>query len=578
MTPLDRITGRWRHFPLAIAAVLVALLLVGGIAVIAQGESSYIAQKRQEIRAQAEILGASVVAALDFGDAAAARESVDALQVNRQFRLVAIYDRGGVLIAGYGRGGGIVPARLAEAPKQSSEATVAAVPVMRSGQQIGTAYIAADPQPLATRLRRYLLIALLVTMAALAAAVLGMAQAALSRANRELEARATALAETNAELTHQIAERAKAEDQLRQAQKMQALGQLTGGIAHDFNNLLTVIQGSADMLTRPNLPEDRRRRFADAIVQAGSRAAALTGQLLDIARRQPLRPEVIDVNAMIRGMTELLDRALGERVAIETDLSDSACTVEADRAQLVSAVLNIAVNGRDAMPEGGTLRIGTAITDTDEGPMVAVCVTDSGTGMDAETIERAMEPFFTTKDAGKGTGLGLSQVYGFATQSGGDLHIQSQPGQGTRVTILLPCSQREPVIATDMIAPSGEGRTGAVLLVEDNEEVGEFAEALLREMGHQVTRARSGAEALDIAEARRFDVVLTDVVMPEMSGLELAEKLTERYPSLPIVLTTGFSGEIARSGTGGRPVLLKPYRLETLATFMDDALRGAPAR
>jgi signal transduction histidine kinase/CheY-like chemotaxis protein len=574
MTPLDRITGRWRHFPLAIAAVLVALLLLGGIAVVVQGESSYIAQKRQETRAQAEILGASVVAALDFGDVAAARESVDALRVNRQFRLVGIYDRSGALIAGYARGAGAVPARLADAPKQSRDATVAAASVVRSGQQIGTAYIAADPQPLASRLRRYLLIALLVTMAAIAAAVLGLAQAALSTANRELAARAAALAESNAELTHQIGERAKAEEQLRQAQKMQALGQLTGGIAHDFNNLLTVIQGSADMLMRPNLPEDRRHRYADAIVQAGSRAAALTGQLLAFARRQPLQPEVIDVNAMVRGMIELLDRALGERVAVETDLSACACTVEADRAQLVSAVLNIAVNGRDAMPDGGTLHIGTAIADTDGGPMVAVCVSDSGTGMDAETIERAMEPFFTTKDAGKGTGLGLSQVYGFATQSGGDLHIESTPGQGTRVTILLPCSQREPAVSTDTITPSGDGRTGAILLVEDNEEVGEFAEALLREMGHHVTRARSGAEALDIADARAFDVVLTDVVMPEMSGLELAEALTRRYPNLPIVLTTGYSGEIARSGAGGRPVLLKPYRLETLATFMDDALRG----
>ncbi|RYY33968.1 MAG: response regulator [Sphingomonadales bacterium] len=328
------------------------------------------------------------------------------------------------------------------------------------------------------------------------------------------------------------------------------------------------------MLTRPGLADDRRLRFADAIVQAAARAAALTGQLLAFARRQPLQPEVIDVNVMIDGMIELLDRALGERVKIETDLAEGVCTVEADRAQLVSAILNIAVNGRDAMPDGGTLRIASAVHEGENGPMIAVCVHDEGTGMDAETIERAMEPFFTTKAAGKGTGLGLSQVYGFASQSGGDLLIHSNPGEGTRVTILLPCSGLEIAEASPVDARAGSGRTGSVLLVEDNEEVGEFAEALLRELGHQVTRARSGGEALEIAAVARFDVLLTDVVMPAMSGLELAEAFGKLYPDTPIVLTTGYSDEIARSGTGGRPVLLKPYRLEALAGVLDDALAG----
>jgi signal transduction histidine kinase/CheY-like chemotaxis protein len=574
MNPLDRLAGRLRRFPIAVTAALVALLLLGGIAVIVQGESSYLAQKQRETHAQTDILAASVVAALDFGDAAAARESVDALRVNRQVRVAAIYDRAGRLVAGYGRGGGRVPDRLAAAAAGSRNVTVAQAAVTRSGERIGTAYIAVDAQPFSTRMRRYMLIALLVVMAALAAGVLGLAQAALGRANRELEARADALAQANAELTHQIAERAKAEEQLRQAQKMQALGQLTGGIAHDFNNLLTVIQGSADMLCRQNLSEDRRHRFADAIVQAAARAAALTGQLLAFARRQPLKPEVIDVNEMIAGMTELLDRALGERVKVVTDLTEGVCTVEADRAQLVSAVLNIAVNGRDAMPEGGTLDVATAFAQGEQGPMVAICIADQGTGMDAETIERAMEPFFTTKAAGKGTGLGLSQVYGFATQSGGDLKIDSTPGKGTRVTILLPCSGLEQLPqGCDTGVMEHEGRTGSVLLVEDNEDVGEFAEALLRELGHRVVRARSGQEALDLARAAGFDVVLTDVVMPGMTGLELAEALGQLQPQLPIILTTGFSDEISRSGAGGRPVLLKPYRLETLASTIDDALR-----
>lgn len=577
MMRIEDITGRWRSFPIAITAALVALLLLAGILIVAQGESSYLAQKQRETHAQTDILAASVAAALDFGDAAAARESVDTLRVNRQVRKAAIYDREGALVAGYARRGETVPSRLDPAVWNGDDAITAEVPVMRAGEQLGTALIAVDPQPFSTRLRRYLLVGLLVVMAALVAVVLGIAQLALSRANRELESRAAALTASNAELTHQVGERAKAEEQLRQAQKMQALGQLTGGIAHDFNNLLTVIQGSADMLQRPGLPEERRTRYADAIVQAAARAAALTSQLLAFARRQPLKPEVIDVNMMVAGMTELLDRTLGERVRVETDLADGVCTVEADRAQLVSAVLNIAVNGRDAMPEGGTLRIATARLTGEQGPMIALSVTDSGSGMDPGTIERAMEPFFTTKAAGKGTGLGLSQVYGFASQSGGELRIESAPGQGTRVTILLPCSELEQSgMPEDRQAPSDGARTGSVLLVEDNEEVGEFAEALLRELGHRVVRTRSGNEAMEVARAAEFDVVLSDVVMPGMSGLELAEALGTLRPELPVILTTGYSDEISRSGAGGRPVLLKPYRLDTLSSVIDAALRPTP--
>jgi len=496
------------------------------------------------------------------------------MRVNRQMRGVAIYDRTGRRIAGYRRDGLPQAPTLAESRKVMSPGIVAEAPVTSGGKQIGTVRLATDRQPLDTRFARYAVIALLVLMAALVVVVLGFAQAMLRRANLELEARAKALGEANAELTHQITEREKAEDQLRQAQKMQALGQLTGGIAHDFNNLLTVIQGSADMLCRPNLKEDRRKRFAEAIVEASARAAGLTSQLLAFARRQPLQPEVVDVNALIAGMIDLLDRTLGERFTLDTDLSGEVCTVEADRAQLASAVLNIAVNARDAMPEGGTLRIATQLVEEATGNMVAICVTDSGTGMDEETLARAMEPFFTTKAAGKGTGLGLSQVYGFATQSGGELRIESEPGGGTTVHILLPCSDASP---PDLDTGPGEARAariGAVLLVEDNEEVGEFAEAMLRELGHTVTRTRSGPEALEAAAERPFDVVLSDVVMPQMSGLELAEQLRRLQPSLPVVLTTGYSDEISRSGAGGRPVLLKPYRLETLAAMLDDALAG----
>ncbi|HVQ08719.1 MAG TPA: ATP-binding protein [Allosphingosinicella sp.] len=568
-----RLPGRWSAAPLAIIAMVV-LLLLAGIGVIVQSEAGYRDLQQQETRVQADILAASVAAPLDFGDAVAADEAIETIRVNRQVRSVGVYDARGARVAGYGRDGPQPPPRLSDLPTASGGAVTSSVPVMSRGERIGTVVLAADPEPVSGRLSRYLVIGLLIVMAALVVAVLGLAQSTLRRVNRQLEERADALAGANAELKVQVSERGKAEEQLRQAHKMQALGQLTGGIAHDFNNLLTVIQGSADMLRRPGLAEDKRVRFAEAVVQASSRAAALTGQLLAFARRQPLQPEVIDLNELIRGMTDLLDRTLGERIEVTTALTERACTVEADRTQLESALLNIAVNARDAMPNGGRLAIRTAAArDAERGAMIALSVADSGAGMDEDTLNRAFEPFFTTKMTGKGTGLGLSQVYGFASQSGGDVRIASRAGEGTVVTLLLPCSgDAEHVRTVEATSGLRRGRTGRILLVEDNDDVGEFAEALLDELGHDVVRVRSGEEALDRALAERFDLVFTDVVMPGMSGLDLAGRLAEQRAGLPVILTTGYSDEIARSGAGGHPVILKPYRPETLAEAIEQAL------
>jgi CheY-like chemotaxis protein len=364
---------------------------------------------------------------------------------------------------------------------------------------------------------------------------------------------------------------------------MQALGQLTGGIAHDFNNLLTVIQGSADILRRPGIAEAKRIRFAEAIVQTAGRAAALTSQLLAFARRQPLKPEVIDLNAHIEGMTDLLDRTLGERVEIRTDLAEGLCAIEVDPAQLESAILNIAVNARDAMPEGGalTLHTGEAPPLADGRPAIFVAVSDNGTGIDEEVLSRVFEPFFTTKSVGKGTGLGLSQVYGFAAQTGGDVQVESVVGEGTTVTLILPCSDRgEAPVARPEPEAALRHRTGRILLVDDNEEVGAFAETLLVELGHSVIRARTGAEALELARSGGIDAVFTDVVMPGMSGIELAEALGPVLPDVPVVLTTGYSDEITRAGGAGRPVVFKPYRLETLSGVLDEVLapRERPQR
>ena len=575
MRRLARFPERWRNAPLAIIAT-VALLLLAGIGIILQNEAAYRDLQAQESRVQAEMLAVSVAAALDFGDAPAAHEAVEAIRVNPQVRSAGIYDRRGILVAGYSRDGDGPPRRHTEPSPDIGNALSSSVPVLNGSERIGTVVLLSDPEPLASRLTRYLVIGLLIAMAALVVAVVGIGQIVLRRVNRQLAHRAEALARANAELKVEVSERSKAEEQLRQAHKMQALGQLTGGIAHDFNNLLTVIQGSADMLRRPGLAEDKRIRFAEAVVQASGKAAALTGQLLAFARRQPLQPEVIEVNALIAAMIDLLDRTLGERIAIATELSDASCTVEADRAQLESALLNIAVNARDAMPEGGQLAIATApFHDPERGAMIALSVSDSGAGMDEDTLARAFEPFFTTKMTGKGTGLGLSQVYGFASQSGGDVRIASVVGMGTTVTLLLPCSNAESQARTaDEAAVPVRGRAGRILLVEDNDEVGIFAEHLLGELGHAVRRVRSGEQALRLVERETFDAVFTDVVMPGMSGLELAGRLAALRPGLPIILTTGFSEEIARSGAGGRPVILKPYRPETLAAAIDQALKG----
>jgi CheY-like chemotaxis protein len=250
--------------------------------------------------------------------------------------------------------------------------------------------------------------------------------------------------------------------------------------------------------------------------------------------------------------------------------------VEVDKAQLQSAILNIASNARDAMDDGGKLRISTRNEDGGQtGKLVAIDLADSGHGMDAETLDRVFEPFFTTKDTGRGTGLGLSQVYGFASQSGGDVRASSEPGRGTTFTLLLPCHEdgEVAVSATGEITDVPMSSV-AILVVEDNEEVGAFAENLLSELGHTVTRAHSGEEALELTRKKEFDIVFSDVVMPGMGGLKLSAALAQEKPELPVVLATGYSQEISETGSGGRPVILKPYRLATLAEALGEALRN----
>jgi signal transduction histidine kinase/ActR/RegA family two-component response regulator len=576
MRPLARLADRWPNVPIAGAAAAL-LLLLAGLAVIALSARNNYALKQQETAVQAQILAATVTAPLDFGDPATAQEAVAAFGVNRQVAAAGVYARDGSLFAGYTRSPGLLPPRAGAPARESSRMLEAIAPVARGGTRIGSVYLKVEREPLSRRFARFSLIGLLTVMAALVVLILGIAHTAMGRANRELETRAGALADALGRLQVEVDERARAEEELRQAQKMQALGQLTGGIAHDFNNLLTVIQGSADILRRPNVDEPRRIRFAEAIVQTAGRAAALTSQLLTFARRQPLKPQILDLNEKIAGMADLLDRTIGERVAVRTDLGEGLCPIEADPAQLEAAILNVCVNARDAMPEGGSLTLATRDGGLPDGRRaVVLSVSDTGTGIEPDMLARVFEPFFTTKSVGKGTGLGLSQVYGFAAQSGGEAGVVSEVGVGTTVTMTLPCS--ETAVAqeeTKEEAGLPSARRGHVLIVDDNEEVGALAEALCSELGHRVSRARSGAEALILCGGGAFDAVFTDVVMPGMSGIELAEALANAHPGLPVVLTTGFSDEIARAGAGDRPVVFKPYKLEALAAALDAALGPA---
>ena len=386
-----------------------------------------------------------------------------------------------------------------------------------------------------------------------------------------------------AKITRDLTERWKAQQEvqatreaLAQAQKMEAVGRLTGGVAHDFNNLLTVIRASADLLGRADLPEEKRQRYIQAIADTAERAALLTGQLLAFSRRQPLKPERFDVAARVAGMEQILQATLGSPVRLCYAIEPDVGAIEADPNQFETAILNMAINARDAMPMGGSLRIGAKLADTVpavrhhaavHGSFVAVSVEDSGTGIDAETLQRIFEPFFTTKEVNKGTGLGLSQVYGFAKQSGGEITVESRIGEGTTFTLYLPRAGVDTVQAPAAAAAAmGASARQRVLLVEDNEAVGSFSQSLLAELGQDVTWVSGADEALRAIAERNgaFDLVFSDVVMPGMNGVELAQTVRRRWPNLTVVLTSGYSHVLAEEGSHGFELLQKPYSVQAL--------------
>lgn len=399
---------------------------------------------------------------------------------------------------------------------------------------------------------------------------------------RVVEERTRELREANDQLRIEMEERARVEETLRQAQKIEAIGQLTGGVAHDFNNLLMVISGGLDMLDRQIDPV-RRRRLVEGMIQAAQRGASLTRQLLAFSRRQKLRPEPVDVALQIGGMRELLDRSLRGDVHVEFEFPDCLWPIEVDPGELELVVLNLAVNARDAMPNGGVIVVRAENLENLQeeeiaGDFVRLSVIDTGTGMGPEILSRVFEPFFTTKEIGKGTGLGLAQVYGFATQSRGTVRIRSELGVGTTVELYLPRSRDLPSnerqggeVGT---ARPPRKKLGRVLLVEDDEEVAALVGEMLGELGYDVTRAASAAAALGaFADGRSIDIVFSDIMMPGgMNGIDLAREIRRRRSDMPVLLTSGYSeAAVQDAEAAGIKILPKPYRIDELAAALTTA-------
>jgi PAS domain S-box-containing protein len=366
------------------------------------------------------------------------------------------------------------------------------------------------------------------------------------------------------------------QEALRQSQKLEAIGQLTGGVAHDFNNLLTIIRSSADLLRRSDLPEDKRQRYVGAISDTADRAAKLTAQLLAFARRQALRPEIFDVGSRIDAIADMLESVLEVRVTLVRQNTCANCFVEADAAQFESALVNMVLNAQDAMAGAGTITLGArpvenaASVPTAAGiasDYIAVTVSDDGPGIPAELMNRLFEPFFTTKALGKGTGLGLSQVYGFAKQSGGEVTVDSQPGAGATFTIYLPRSTSAPEPEKPQSGHDAAPAGGRVLIVEDHDEVGEVAAALLQGLGYVTERVSSGEAALErLKDGRdKIDMVFSDIVMPGISGLELARIVERDHPEIRIVLASGYSDALVEEAERRYQVLQKPYTVERLS-------------
>jgi PAS domain S-box-containing protein len=407
-------------------------------------------------------------------------------------------------------------------------------------------------------------------------AQLAAERTALAELTATLEQR---VVQRTADLMKEVAARERAQEQLRQAQKMETIGQLTGGVAHDFNNLLMAVMGNLDLL-RKRLPDDPRlHRLVDGALQGAQRGASLTQRLLAFARQQDLRAVSVDLGALIQGMSNLLERSLGPRIVLKLDIPERLPPARIDANQLELAILNLAINARDAMPDGGSIEINVAEYQAKKDPALEpgrylkLSVVDTGSGMTPEILKRAIEPFFSSKPLGKGTGLGLSMVHGLAVQLGGALQLSSSVGKGTTATLVLPVA----TVAPEIEAPAAttqrkKKRSAVILFVDDDPLIAMSTTEMLEDLGHRVIGANSGLHALDILRSgQQIDLMMTDHVMPGMTGIELAAASREVRPSLPILLATGYA-DLPEGTQVDLPRLAKPYHQDQLRDRLDQLL------
>ena len=560
---------------LSFALAAAVILLLAGLVLGMANEQARRAERLRELGIQADILSASVSAALAFDDRQAAQEYVAALEANPQLRAAGVYRTDGPLFASFGPG--VAQTRPASGAEFQPGGLVVVREVSQRGDALGAVFLGAQPEPVAAILRRQGGTALLVLMATLFLALLGGAYATLDR-------RAEELARTNEALRLAAEERDRAEEALLQAKKMEALGQLTGGIAHDFNNLLQAITGSFDLILRR--PDDlaRVKRMGEVGGQAAERGRKLTSQLLAFSRAPQVQLRTVMVGEVIEGMSTLLGSTVGPLIRLDLDLADGDVPVTADPVQLEMAILNLAVNARDVMPDGGVLAITLAKREVVGEPelpddtYLEVRVADTGPGMAAEVRERAFEPFFTTKGVGAGTGLGLAQVYAMARQSGGIARIESEEGRGAAVVLLLRRAEQPGVFAEGLgpgpaTAPAPT-RSARVLVVDDDFEVRSLLKESLQSLGHTVSDCADAATAVRMIEAERPDLMLVDFAMPVMNGAELAVEARRRWADLPIVFASGYAevDQVEAALGPGAPILRKPFNINELSEAIEAAL------
>jgi signal transduction histidine kinase/CheY-like chemotaxis protein len=544
---------------------LALLLIAISVGLALQRERAQIADQSREVTVQARIVGGSAAGALAFDDAVTVREYVTALQHDQGVLGAGIYGADGRLVAGFSKDDTPVPQQVSVHPAviEGNQLTVVE-PVTEGGIVLGSVYLRNSVEPLTERIARYAAIGIVVLMAALLIAVLGASNAAAKAANRQLQ--------------EEIVARERAEQALRQAQKMEALGQLIGGVAHDFNNLLMAASSGLELMDRAK-DADKRERLKEGVRDALDHGARLTQHLLAFARRTPLQTEIVQIADRIDKLAHLLDRALREDISVKFDIAEDLWPIEVDVAQFDIAMLNIGLNARDAMPNGGQVCI-TAFNQPGGlggGDAVQITIEDEGEGMSPEAVEKAFEPFFTTKDVGQGTGLGLSQVYGFCHAAGGTVSIASMPGVGTRLAMLFPRSTIPDAVQGDGASAGRISFNGLrVLLVEDDPALNDLVSQMLQELGSRVTKVSSASSALLAATGEQVDLVLSDMVMPgDLDGLELARRLRERHDDLPVVLMTGYSAAAGLAADEGFTVLHKPFDFDKLTARLSEAIEPA---